>query len=90
MTGGGLLQVDLCTTEEQIVVTVTDTGCGIAEEHLDKIFDPFFTTAPVGEGTGLGLALCYSIVEQHNGTISVSSTEGKGSVFTVSFPVSKG
>lgn len=89
MPEGGLLQVDLCTTDEQIVVTVTDTGCGIPEEHLGKIFDPFFTTAPVGEGTGLGLALCYSIVEQHNGTISVASTEGEGSVFTVCFPISK-
>ncbi len=87
MPNGGLLQVKLDLIGSELVVVVKDTGCGISESHLDKIFDPFFTTAPVGEGTGLGLTLCYSIVEQHHGTISVQSSVGQGSQFTIGFPV---
>jgi two-component system, NtrC family, sensor kinase len=69
------------------VVTVSDTGRGIAPEHLDKIFDPFFTTKPVGEGTGLGLSISYGIVERHGGSIGVESAPGAGTTFTVSIPV---
>ena len=65
---------------------MTDTGCGIKQEHLDKIFEPFFTTKPVGKGTGLGLSVSYGIVQQHGGTLEVESEEGKGSVFTVMLP----
>ena len=57
------------------------------ESNLDKIFDPFFTTAPVGEGTGLGLSVCHSIVKQHKGAISVDNVEGKGTKVTVRLPV---
>ena len=69
------------------MVEVTDTGCGIKPEHLDKIFEPFFTTKPVGKGTGLGLSVSYGIVQQHGGTLEVESEEGKGSTFTVTLPV---
>ncbi len=68
------------------VFTVTDTGKGIKEEHLAKIFDPFFTTREVGKGSGLGLSIIHGIIEQHGGTISVNSSPGRGTTFTVSLP----
>ena len=70
-----------------IEVEISDTGCGIPAEHLDKLFDPFFTTKEVGKGTGLGLSVSQGIIERHGGTIRVSSTAGEGSVFTISFPL---
>ncbi|MET0790916.1 MAG: ATP-binding protein, partial [Polyangiaceae bacterium] len=72
----------------QVSITIEDTGCGIAEDLLAKIFDPFFTTKPVGVGTGLGLPICRSIVRGLGGEISVRSTLGKGSAFTVTLPAS--
>jgi two-component system NtrC family sensor kinase len=75
--------------DEQIVsVSISDTGEGIAPEHLNRIFDPFFTTKPVGEGTGLGLSISHGIVVRHRGTLSVESVIGRGSIFKVSLPVS--
>ena len=65
---------------------VTDTGTGIAPEHMAHLFEPFFTTKPSGEGTGLGLFICKSIVESFDGTISVESHPGKGSTFRLSLP----
>ena len=73
---------------ESVCVDVIDTGCGIAKVHIDKIFDPFFTTKPVGAGTGLGMSISYGIVREHNGALSVNSTEGQGSTFTLSLPLS--
>jgi two-component system NtrC family sensor kinase len=70
-----------------VEITVRDTGCGISAEHLDKLFDPFFTTKEVGQGTGLGLAVSYGIVQRHGGTIWVQSEVGKGSTFTVWLPL---
>jgi two-component system NtrC family sensor kinase len=72
------------------VITVSDTGRGIAPEHLKKIFDPFFTTKPVGEGTGLGLSITYGIVERHGGSIKVESRPGEGTTFTVGIPIDAG
>ena len=63
-----------------------DTGKGIPEANLGRIFDPFFTTKPVGQGTGLGLPICYGIVEKMGGTISVESEIEKGTTFTVFIP----
>ena len=56
-------------------------------ENLDKLFDPFFTTKEVGDGTGLGLAVSYGIIERHGGTIRVQSEVGKGSTFTIWLPL---
>jgi len=72
-------------------VVVSDTGSGISPEDLPKVFDPFFTTKDVGKGTGLGLAVCQSIVEQHQGSIEVRSGGiGKGAVVTVRLPLAEG
>ena len=72
---------------DDIFVHVSDTGCGISQEHLDKIFEPFFTTKPVGKGTGLGLSIACSIIAQHSGEITVESEVGKGTTFTVRLPI---
>ncbi|MBK5275771.1 MAG: PAS domain S-box protein [Desulfuromonadales bacterium] len=73
--------------DQAIFVQVTDTGCGIGHDVIDRIWDPFFTTKEVGKGVGLGLALSYNIVKRHGGEISVKSTVGEGSHFTVRLPV---
>jgi two-component system NtrC family sensor kinase len=72
-----------------IEITISDTGCGIPAENLDKLFDPFFSTKDVGEGTGLGLSVSYGIVERHGGTIRVRSGVDRGSSFTISLPLEK-
>ena len=80
------LRTDLID-EDEIKVEVTDTGEGIPPENLGKIFDPFFTTKGVGNGTGLGLAVTYGIVQEHGGTIEAFSETGNGTTFMLSFPV---
>jgi two-component system NtrC family sensor kinase len=70
-----------------VEIHVKDTGCGIPAENLDRLFDPFFTTKEVGQGTGLGLAVTYGIVQRHGGNITVQSTVGKGSTFTIWLPI---
>jgi two-component system NtrC family sensor kinase len=69
-----------------VEIEITDTGCGIPPEIIDKIFDPFFTTKAVGKGTGLGLSICYGILKKLGGNMSVESEPGKGAVFTVFLP----
>jgi signal transduction histidine kinase len=71
-------------------IEVRDTGAGIPLEHLPRIFDPFFTTKPVGRGTGLGLAMCHSIVQGLGGEIRVQSMPGQGTTLTVELPLLKG
>jgi two-component system NtrC family sensor kinase len=73
-----------------VEVRVADTGEGISKENLGKVFDPFFTTKGVGNGTGLGLAVTYGIVQEHGGTIDAKSEEGAGAVFTLVFPPAQG
>jgi signal transduction histidine kinase len=69
-----------------VCASICDTGCGIPNDIIGKIFDPFFTTKPVGDGTGLGLSICHRIVEEHGGTIDVSSKEGMGTTFFIRLP----
>ncbi|MFB3779012.1 MAG: ATP-binding protein [Bryobacteraceae bacterium] len=71
-------------------IHISDTGCGIPPENLERIFDPFFTTKGVGHGTGLGLSVSYGIIQAHGGDISVTSTPGSGTTFTISLPATRG
>jgi two-component system NtrC family sensor kinase len=89
MEGGGRLSLAtrFDPAERAVEAAVTDTGHGIAPGDMDRIFDPFFTTKGVGHGTGLGLSISYGIVKEHHGTITVDSEVGRGSTFTVRFPV---
>jgi two-component system NtrC family sensor kinase len=68
-------------------ITISDTGCGIAAENLQKIFDPFFTTKGVGKGTGLGLSVSHGTIEAHGGSIEVESTLGEGTEFRIYLPL---
>lgn len=74
---------------EEAWVEIADTGAGIPPENINRIFDPFFTTKPVGQGTGLGLSLCYGIVKKHQGKIEVESTIGQGTKFRIRLPVTQ-
>lgn len=85
-SGGRITLVTENMNDGEVNVEVTDTGEGISEENLNKIFDPFFTTKGVGNGTGLGLAVSYGIVQEHAGTIEVQSETGSGTTFKLSFP----
>lgn len=69
-----------------VELTIRDTGVGIAPAILDKIFDPFFTTKKVGKGTGLGLSVSYGTIKEHHGAITVNSTVGEGTLFTILLP----
>jgi PAS domain S-box-containing protein len=89
MPSGGWLTVKTCIDGRDVVVEVNDTGDGIPEADLPRIFDPFFTTKDVGQGTGLGLAVSYGIVQEHGGTIQASSSKGKGSRFEVRLPIER-
>ena len=86
MPDGGTLLITTLAEHGKVLVKLTDTGCGIKKEHLDRIFDPFFSTKPVGKGTGLGLSVSYGIIQQHGGSIEVESEEGRGSTFTIVLP----
>jgi PAS domain S-box-containing protein len=87
MSSGGTLSLRAYNQANRVVVEIEDTGVGIAAENLSKIFEPFFTTKEVGRGTGLGLSVCYGIITDHGGRLSVRSNPGKGTVFTILLPV---
>ena len=89
MPGGGTLTIRLRMEpdQERIRLDFKDTGVGIAQKNIASIFDPFYTTKKEGEGTGLGLAICHTIIESHQGEISVMSEKGKGTTFTIFLPL---
>ena len=76
-------------TDTDIRISVQDNGHGISEENMQNLFTPFFTTKPIGEGTGLGLSISHGIVEEHSGTITVSSELNVGTIFTVQIPLTQ-
>jgi two-component system, NtrC family, sensor kinase len=86
VAGDGTILLDLTRKGARIVLAVSDTGPGIPEALLAKIFDPFFTTKPPGKGTGLGLAVCLSLVERFGGKITAENGPSGGARFTVSLP----
>ncbi len=89
MNGEGEVCIKTSLEDETVIVMISDTGLGIAPEHLNKIFDPFFTTKPVGEGTGLGLSTSFGIIERHGGNIKVESCEGSGTTFIIHYSCSR-
>jgi signal transduction histidine kinase len=72
---------------DKVVISISDNGCGMPEEHLPKIFEPFFTTKEWGKGTGLGLTITYGLVKKLHGDISVKSKTNEGTTFTIRLPV---
>jgi len=83
----GDIQINTKVTNNQIITTIKDNGCGIDSAHLKKIFDPFFTTKAPGKGTGLGLSIVYKIIQEHKGTIEIESSLNKGTIVTVKLPI---
>jgi signal transduction histidine kinase len=82
----GDLAVKTRANGQEVEIEISDSGCGIPEENLQRIFDPFFTTKKTGIGTGLGLNVAYNIIQSHNGTITVDSTVGRGTTFLIKLP----
>ncbi|MHB1390268.1 MAG: GAF domain-containing protein [Thermoleophilia bacterium] len=85
--GGGLLKVSTLGQGQTIRLSFSDNGPGIAEEIRERIFDPFFTTKDVGQGTGLGLSVCFGVIEEHEGTIGVDSSYSGGAGIVIELPV---
>jgi PAS domain S-box-containing protein len=83
---GGNITLKTTLADTDVQIAVIDNGIGIAPENIAKIYDPFFTTKGVGRGTGLGLAVTYGIVQEHDGHIAVHSTPGQGTTFRITLP----
>lgn len=84
----GLIKISTRQIDDEIEITISDTGIGIQKENIKRIFDPFFTTRQVGKGTGQGLSICYNIiVKKHNGKIFVESNYGEGTTFIIRLPI---
>jgi signal transduction histidine kinase len=83
----GTVMLTTAPLDGGVSVEITDTGTGIAPDHLDRIFDPFFTTKKVGAGTGLGLSTSFNIVRRHGGTMRVESALGRGTTFRIELPL---
>ncbi len=86
MQAGGVLTISSRSEGKNLLLEVSDTGVGIPPENIAKIFEPFFTTKEVGQGTGLGLAVCYGILTEHGGSLDVQSAPEAGTTFTITLP----
>src|SRR5690606_1016148 len=85
--GDGTLAVKTDVRDNEVVICIRDTGCGISEEHISRLFEPYFTRKR--NGVGLGLAFTLNIIQSHSGSIDVSSEPGKGTLFMVTLPLYK-
>ncbi len=85
----GVIVICTCVDDSDVLVRITDNGCGINKEIINKVFDPFYTTKPIGVGTGLGLSISYGIMEKHQGRIEVESETGKGTTFSLYLPATE-
>jgi len=83
--GDGEISISAKETEDKTIISITDSGCGIPDELLNKIFDPFFTTKEQGKGTGLGLSIVYNIIKELNGDIEIDSIVDKGTTVKLEF-----
>jgi two-component system NtrC family sensor kinase len=83
----GRITITVRQAGRDIEIQIADTGAGMTEAVRRRIFEPFYTTKPIGVGTGLGLSITYGIIERHHGTITVDSTPGEGTTFTVRLPI---
>ena len=88
-TDGGCIQVSAQANSNQVVISVTDDGVGIPSDEIEKIFTPFYTTKPVGAGTGLGLPICFGIIDQMGGRMEVDSQAGKGTTISILLPAGR-
>ena len=88
MPKGGDLIIEATAGDDEVYLSITDTGVGIATENMDRLFEPLFSTKP--RGIGLGLAVSRTLVEANGGSIKVESKEGKGSTFTLTLPAARG
>ncbi|MEX1300418.1 MAG: ATP-binding protein [Desulfotignum sp.] len=86
---GGKITILTEADDQNISISITDTGPGIPPDNLARIFDPFFTTRPVGKGTGLGLSICYGIINKMGGRIDVKSRLDEGTTFTIVLPLDR-
>jgi len=89
MQEGGKLTFRVFARDNRVCIDIEDSGSGIPPENMSKIFEPFFTTKEVGKGTGLGLAVCYGIISEHSGRLSVRSNIGKGTTFSIFLPTAE-
>ncbi len=85
----GEINIKTWMEKDSVYAAISDTGCGIPEDKVDKLFEPFFTTKEAGQGTGLGLSICYDIIKKHNGDITVASEAGKSTTFTIRIPITE-
>jgi signal transduction histidine kinase len=90
MAGGGMMTITTECQDAQALITITDTGCGIPEEHMSRLFEPFFTTKSPEQGTGLGLAVAHQLITGHGGRIDIASQVNQGTTVTLTLPLAKG
>ena len=89
MPNGGKITINLTTEKSNVVIRIIDEGTGIADNDLPHIFDPFYSTKTISSGTGLGLAVTYGIITNHNGKIEVEKTSVEGTIFKITLPKNK-